>query len=416
MLDASHFKRLGVLITVMASLAGCAAPTPVPVTSTRLPPTATTAPAATLEPTVEPTADVSSIFPEVSANDRVLGPLDAPVTVLVYCDYQAEPCAPLAAALTGLAQSQSDTARIVYRNVPLPQNDKATLAAAAAEAAGAQGKYWEMFTTLYAAQADWVGDDVEAFRQRLSGYAGAVGLDVARFDKELGDNTYAPQVRAARDAANAIQLPDGTTAGLPGVPFIVINGQIWQGPQDQASLSAAVALDALAGRQFAAPDEVIDPLRQYTATLHTERGDIEIVLYAEEAPLTVNSFVFLAEHDWFDGVTFHRVLPGQLAQAGDPSGTGYGGPGYTLPDEINPATGFDEAGLVAMATNGPNTGGSQFFITLAPAPNLTGRYTIFGRVTAGLDVVRALTPRDPAVNPYAAPGDRILDVTIKETE
>ncbi len=416
MLDASHFKRVGVLITVLASLAGCAAPTPVPVTSTRLPPTATTAPAATLEPTVEPTADVSSIFPEVSANDRVLGPLDAPVTVLVYCDYQAEPCAPLAAALTGLAQSQSDTARIVYRNVPLPQNDKATLAAAAAEAAGAQGKYWEMFTTLYAAQADWVGDDVEAFRQRLSGYAGAVGLDVARFDKELGDNTYAPQVRAARDAANAIQLPDGTTAGLPGVPFIVINGQIWQGPQDQASLSAAVALDALAGRQFAAPDEVIDPLRHYTATLHTERGDIEIELYAEEAPLTVNSFVFLAEHDWFDGVTFHRVLPGQLAQAGDPSGTGYGGPGYTLPDEINPAIGFDEAGLVAMATNGPNTGGSQFFITLAPAPNLTGRYTIFGKVTAGLDVVRALTPRDPAVNPYAAPGDRILDVTIKETE
>ena len=416
MLDASFYKRLGGMIAVLTCLAGCARPTPVPATLTPLPPTATAAPAATPEPTVEPTADVSSIFPAVSADDWTLGPLDAPVTVLVYCDYQAEPCAPLAAALVGVAESQPDAARIVYRNVPLPQNDKATLAAAAAEAAGAQGKYWEMFTTLYAAQGDWLGDDIEAFRKRLSGYAGDVGLDVARFDQELTDNTYAPQVRAARDAANAIQLPDGSTAGLPGVPFIVINGQIWQGPQDKASLSAAVALSALADRQFAAPDEIIDPLRRYTATLHTDRGDIVIELFAEAAPLTVNSFVFLAEHDWFDGVTFHRVLPGQLAQSGDPSGTGYGGPGYNLPDEIDPARGFDDAGLVAMASNGPNTGGSQFFITLAPAPNLTGRYTIFGKVTAGLDVVRALTPRDPAVNPYAAPGDRILDVIIKETE
>lgn len=416
MQDALHFKRAGVMVAVLAALTGCATPTPSPSTPTPLPPTATAVPPATPVPTVEPTADVTSIFPQVSADDRVLGPADAPVTVLVYCDYQAEPCAPLAAALTGLAQSQPEAARIVYRNVPLPQNDKATLAAAASEAAGAQGKFWEMFTALYAEQNNWVTDDIDAFRQRLSGLAGDLGLDVERFDKELTDNVYAPQVRAARDAATAIQLPDGSTAGLPGVPFIVINGQIWQGPQDPASLGAAVALAALADRQFAAPDEIIDPLRRYTATLHTDRGDIVIELYAEAAPLTVNSFVFLAEHDWFDGVTFHRVLPGQLAQAGDPSGTGYGGPGYNLPDEIDPARGFDDACLVAMASNGPNTGGSQFFITLAPAPNLTGRYTIFGKVTAGLDVVRALSPRDPAVNPYAAPGDRILDVTIKETE
>lgn len=416
MRDALLFKRLGATVTVLASLTGCATPTPLPSTPTPLPPTATAMPSATPVPTVEPTADVSSIFPPVSADDWVLGAADAPVTVLVYCDYQAEPCAPLAAALTGLAQSQPEAARIVYRNVPLPQNDKATLAAAAAEAAGAQDRFWEMFTTLYAAQADWVGDDIDAFRKRLTGFAGDAGLDVARFDRELADNVYASRVRAARDAANVIQLPDGNTAGLPGVPFIVINGQIWQGPQDLASLSAAVALSALADRQYAAAEEVIDPFRHYMATLHTDRGDIVIELYAEAAPLTVNSFVFLAEHDWYDGVTFHRVLPDQLAQAGDPSGTGFGGPGYTLPDEIDPGRGFDDAGLVAMATNGPNTGGSQFFITLAPAPNLTGRYTIFGKVTEGLDVVRALTPRDPAANPYAAPGDRILDVTIKETE
>ena len=141
MQDALHFKRAGVMVAVLAALTGCATPTPSPSTPTPLPPTATAVPPATLVPTVEPTADVTSIFPQVSADDRVLGPADAPVTVLVYCDYQAEPCAPLAAALTGLAQSQPEAARIVYRNVPLPQNDKATLAAAASEAAGAQGKF-----------------------------------------------------------------------------------------------------------------------------------------------------------------------------------------------------------------------------------------------------------------------------------
>ena len=221
---------------------------------------------------------------------------------------------------------------------------------------------------------------------------------------------------AGRDSANAIQLPDGSTAGLPGVPFLVIDGDIWQGPQDLETLKSLVDLVALQARQFDAPAEVIDPLRHYTATLQTVRGDIVVELYADETPVAVNSFVFLAEQDWFDGITFHRVLPGFVAQSGDPTGTGYGGPGYTLPDEINPARTFDSAGILAMASSGPNTAGSQFFITLAPAPGLNGRYTIFGRVVEGLDVVQALAPRDPEQDPHAAPGDMILDVLIKETQ
>ncbi len=408
-------SRLAAAALLTLALASCAAPTPAP-TTTAPPPSPTAPPPATATPVPAPTADTSTIFPPVTDADWVLGPRDAGVTVLVYCDFQAQPCAPLAQTLLALQAAQTDTVRIVYRNVPLPTYDKATLAAAAAEAAGAQDKYWAFFETLYGAQAEWSELDVAAFPAQLSTYAAAAGLDVARFDQELADNTYAPQVRAARDAANAIQLPDGSTAGLPGVPFVVIDGQIWQGPQDLGTLNAAVALEALRARQFDAAEEIIDPLRHYSAILVTERGDITLELFADEAPLTVNSFVFLAQHDWFDGVTFYRVLPGFVAQAGDPTGTGFGGPGYSVPDEINPARAFDTAGLLAMANSGPNTNGSQFFITLAPAPNLTGHYTIFGRVTAGLDVVQALAPRDPQIDPYAAPGDKILDVVIKESE
>lgn len=414
------FRQVMAVALIGGALLGCTGPAPeptvAPATATAPPPTATALPPATPTPTTPPTEDASTIFPPVTAADRTLGPADAGVTVLVYCDYQAPPCAPLTQTLLTLFAAQPDALQVVYRNVPLPIYDKATLAAAAAEAAGAQDRFWEMHARLYAEQTLWLDDTVDAFRARLSGYATDLGLDVERFDRELTDNVYAPQVRAARDAANTIRLPDGSTAGLPGVPLMVINQQIWQGPQDEGTLNAVIALELLRARQFDAPEEVIDPLRHYAITLVTERGDVELELFAEEAPLTVNSFVFLAQNDWFDGVTFHRVLPGFVAQAGDPSGTGFGGPGYVVPDEINPSRAFDTEGLLAMANSGPNTNGSQFFITLAPAPDLTGRYTIFGRVVSGMDAVRALTPRDPQAEPNAAPGDKILDVLIKETE
>ena len=104
--------------------------------------------------------------------------------------------------------------------------------------------------------------------------------------------------------------------------------------------------------------------------------------------------MFLAQHDWFDGVSFHRVLAGRLAQAGDPSGTGFGGPGYTLPDEINPSRGFDEPGILGMANTGPNTGGSQFFVCHSAQPHLDGGYTVFGQVEEGLEIVDAVQEGD----------------------
>lgn len=162
-----------------------------------------------------------------------------------------------------------------------------------------------------------------------------------------------------------------------------------------------------------APEMQIDPAKQYFATLDTVKGKIVIELLPQAAPITVNNFVFLAREGFFDGVTFHRVLPNFVAQGGDPTGTGAGSPGYFIPNEDSTLT-FDQAGVVAMANSGRDRNGSQFFITYAPLPQLNGGYTIFGRVASGLEVALAITPRDPEQDPNAPPGDVINTVTIEE--
>ena len=159
---------------------------------------------------------------------------------------------------------------------------------------------------------------------------------------------------------------------------------------------------------------MIDPLKAYTATIETEKGDIFIELFPDVAPQTVNSFVFLAQAGWFDDAPFHRVLPGFMAQGGDPTGTGLGGPGYAFANETSDDLIFDRAGLVAMANSGPDTNGSQFFITYGPAEHLNGGYTIFGEVLEGMDVLESLTPRDPSQGGVLPTGDTIITITIVE--
>ncbi|MEP7358774.1 MAG: peptidylprolyl isomerase [Anaerolineales bacterium] len=162
----------------------------------------------------------------------------------------------------------------------------------------------------------------------------------------------------------------------------------------------------------AAPAMQIDVTKNYTAHIKTEKGTIDIQLLPQAAPITVNNFVFLARQRYYDGVTFHRVLPNFMAQGGDPTGTGSGGPGYFIPNENSSAV-FDKAGLLAMANSGKDRNGSQFFITFGPQPNLNGGYTIFGQVIAGMDVVQSITLRDPDTHP-TTPGDKITTITIDE--
>jgi cyclophilin family peptidyl-prolyl cis-trans isomerase len=166
-------------------------------------------------------------------------------------------------------------------------------------------------------------------------------------------------------------------------------------------------------KQFsAAPPAIIDPKLSYTAVIKTEKGDITVELYPDVAPVTVNNFVFLACKGFYDGVTWHRVISGFVAQTGDPSGTGSGGPGYKTQDEIS--TRPFEKGTLGMANAGPNTNGSQFFICYEAQTALNGRYTVFGKVTAGLDVLGKITPRDPSTSSNLPPGDKVLEITVTE--
>jgi len=129
-------------------------------------------------------------------------------------------------------------------------------------------------------------------------------------------------------------------------------------------------------------------------------GNMEIKLFAERSPVTVNNFIFLANDGFYDGIIFHRVIPNFMVQGGDPTGTGRGGPGYKFQDEFAASLIFDEPGKLAMANSGPNTNGSQFFVTTVPTPHLNGAHTIFGRVTQGQDVADAISLAD------TTPGNR----------
>jgi cyclophilin family peptidyl-prolyl cis-trans isomerase len=159
------------------------------------------------------------------------------------------------------------------------------------------------------------------------------------------------------------------------------------------------------------PPMTIDVNKTYIATLTTEKGVIKIELFAKDAPKTVNNFVYLARKGFYDNTTFHRVIPGFMAQGGDPTGTGSGGPGYKFEDEINDHK--HTTGVISMANSGPNTNGSQFFITYAPQPHLDGKHTVFGKVIEGMDVLNRLTPRDPTESPNFK-GDTLISVTIEE--
>ena len=177
---------------------------------------------------------------------------------------------------------------------------------------------------------------------------------------------------------------------------------------------AQAAAPTLAVKQYAsAPLMTIDVKKQYFADFKMARGgEFMVQLYPDKAPITVNSFVFLARAGFFNGLTFHRVLEGFMAQGGDPTGTGMGGPGYQFVNEDNDLK-FDKAGVLAMANAGRDTNGSQFFITFGPATRLNGDYTIFGQVISGMEVVNGITQRDPQQNP-TFPGDVIQTITITE--
>lgn len=170
----------------------------------------------------------------------------------------------------------------------------------------------------------------------------------------------------------------------------------------------------MAAKQWnTAPAMQIDPKKNYTATFHTDKGDMVFKLYTDKTPRTVNSFVFLARQGFYDGTIFHRVINDFMAQGGDPTGTGSGGPGYTFADEFHHDLRHDKRGVLSMANAGPNTNGSQFFITHRATPHLDEKHSVFGQLIEGEDVLMAIPARDPSKRDALA--GKLISVTIQES-
>lgn len=224
-------------------------------------------------------------------------------------------------------------------------------------------------------------------------------------------------VRKSKDAATSTNTYIQYAA--VGVVVVILAFFVWQfipkqNAVQQTSLICESYADIPAAEQYdSAPPMMVDAGAKYFANVEMENGgQFKMELYPDKAPITVNSFVFLACKGYFEGTTFHRVLEGFMAQGGDPTGTGAGGPGYQFVNEDSDLT-FDKDGVVAMANAGRDTNGSQFFITFGAQEFLNGGYTIFGQVTEGMDVVNSITRRDPEQAPTFE-GDKIKSILISE--
>lgn len=402
-------KLLSSFLLYLIFFSACSPPPASPVNASPTIPIIPTPPACTaiqVEPT--PGSDTPSLFPPEGESDRVRGAENPLVTITEYSDYQDLGSRYLAEALDRLLEEHPGEVRVVSRMLPsIELNDKSALAAQAVEAAAEQDRFWEMHRLLYAQQANWADLSVADFEQWLDAQVSALGMDVGQFHADLKREDIAAKIQEAWESAQKI--------GVPGIPLVLINGQIYGGPRDYNSLNDILQLIALGKRQYTScPAITVQQNKQYIATLHTEKGNVVIQLFADKAPMTVNSFLFLVHEGWYDNITFHRVIPDVYAQTGDPSGTGKGNPGYYIITEIDPALKFDRPGMVAMVNSGPDTSGSQFFITYAPVTEYNGKYTIFGQVLSGMEVLEQLTPRDARPITDTPPGDELISITIEE--
>ena len=400
---------LSLLISVAFIFVSCA---PVATTASPSHPAATVA-AATSTPSVMPctllhvAATPEALGAEFGDRVHIAGPLNAPVTIVVFSDYQCPACAFLAASLKQIRLTHTNDVSLVYVNIPIASRDKDAFAIQAVESADLEGKYWEMHDLLFEKQAEWSALTPAAFEAWAVQQAAGLGMDPAKFQVDFEGKTVADRLQQASQSSASQPI-------LPPILFVNSSSR-YAGLADFASLDTVVRMQALIARQFSiCPSWGIDPLKQYLATLHTAKGDIVIQLFQDKAPLAVNNFVSLARSGWYDGITFYKMVPGFLVMTGDPSETGMGNPGYLFKTEISTSLRFDQPGLVAMDNSGPDTDGSRFLITLAPAAQLYGQYTVIGKVLSGMDVLSTLSPRDPKPGTYLPPGDMLIQVSIQE--
>ena len=381
---------------------------------------------------VGPNENITAALPPITDEDWSIGPKDAPLTILEYADFQCPYCSGAGLALLEFQKNHPDEVRYVYRHFPLSFHEKALMAAYAADAAGAQGFFFEAEHLLYSTQSDWSGlESLDAFETWLKDNF-KTQISGLNYDQWLTDFAD-PDLRAKIDKAFDEVAATGV---ISGTPTIFLNFNSYQGSYDEAALTSYLKFFELQGKAFQeCPPNLIDVNKDYRAVLDTTKGKITVDLYTEQAPLAVNNFIFLATQGWFDGIPFYKVVPGFIVQSGDPSGSGMGNPGYQFVNEKHDLK-FGDPGVVGMANSGKDKNGSQFFITfnlhdyyqqsikeandkLTSENKLTDEmiekevqdqlnkmsdsYTVFGKVSEGYDVAQTLTT-----------SDSILSVTIEE--
>ncbi len=387
--SASRLPGLAALLVLLCACAPTTAtPGPPSAAPARLGPTSTV-PASAPSSTPPAPALTAAPIPPPKADDWRIGPDGAEFSLLVYSDFQSPAGHRLAGVLAELRAIHLQDLQVIFRPYPLwPIHDKALIAAQAAEAAGAQGQFWAMHDLLFGTFAEWIGLSPEEFRQWLEQAAPRLPLDSQAFAQAMQAGTYQDAVLQDFEAAFA--------SGLTSVPTVFLNQNLVPMQPSLANLEALLRLTHAEAQGLPqGPPALADPTQVYRAVLQTSLGPIEIELDSAAAPQAVGSFIYLAELGWYDGTIFQRVVPGVLAETGDPTHTGLAGPAYRYADEIDGELSFAEAGRVAMQTEGPDSNGANYFINLQPLPELDGTRTIFGRVVSGLEVLQRLPARDP---------------------
>jgi cyclophilin family peptidyl-prolyl cis-trans isomerase/protein-disulfide isomerase len=382
---------LGLILCLFAS---CTSPTGASTTSAPIPTPTPGKMECTILPYPADVKETMAAFLDEFAH--VAGSEEAPVTILMLTDFQCPGCKVLADSISVVQAAHSSELRLIVRYLPDGRYDKSTLAMQAAEAAHLQGRFWEMYTFLFDTQAEWYSMDPADFPGWLHEQASALSLDMVKFDTDfIGEEVTSRVQQASQDSASLGLLP----------PILFINSNSpYNGMADVTSLDMTVRLALLEQVKFhTCPDWSVDPTHQYIVRMQTSLGEVALQLYPEKAPLAVNNFIYLIRQGWYDNSPFHSVEPGFVIQTGDPSGTGYGNPGYYFPTELAPGLSFSKAGMLAMANAGSGTNGSLFFITYAAAPQLDGQFTIFGEVLTGMEILETLHV-----------GDQILSMSVEE--
>jgi len=410
------------LVLLLGFAAGCGedetpspSPSPSEPTSTSAPDTGATEVPTTPTPSGPASCEAFSLpspapIPDITEDDHVIGPDDAPITFIEYADFECPACAGLHTLRDYLRDKYGDQLRFVYRHLPLTSiHDKAIITAEATEAAAAQGKFWEMHDLLYEKQQEWTALSEDEIVDQLVEYAEDLELDTERFEEALTEHIYREEILADYEAYQEY--------GQMATPTYVINKVFYPTREfgGFGQLEGFIGLVAMQDKMYdSVPSQVIEPDQDYVATIQTSKGDIVVELFDDDVPTNVNSFAFLAQDGWYDGLDFFFVDHEQVALSGDPtnSGSALPYPGFTCGDETVPDISFEEAGMLALYTRAPNRNSSSFFINYTPQPDFTGNFTVIGRVIEGMDVAESLTERTPGADQPAP--DSIETIVIEE--